>query len=86
MWLFYLIRSLEEQSDFGRFDVRRIMRTIYILFSRSEIPVAKLGQEIMDLVDDSTPMPYWFREEDLSAYTNLYEKSGFITALQIPYR
>jgi len=66
--------------------VRRIMRTIYILFSRSEIPVAKLGQEIMDLVDDSTPMPYWFGEEDLSAYTNLYEKSGFITALQIPYR
>ncbi|RLN30978.1 bifunctional epoxide hydrolase 2-like [Panicum miliaceum] len=55
-------------------------------FYRSEIPIAKLGQEIMDLADDSTPMPYWFREEDLSAYTNLYEKSGFITALQIPYR
>lgn len=74
------------ESDFGRFDARRVMRTIYILFSRSEVPVAKQGQEIMDLADDSTPMPEWFREEDLSAYTNLYEKSGFITALQIPYR
>lgn len=62
------------------------MRTIYILFSRSEVPVAKQGQEIMDLADDSTPMPDWFSEEDLSVYTNLFEKSGFITALQIPYR
>lgn len=62
------------------------MRTIYILFSRSEIPVAKQGQEIMDLADESTPMPQWFTEEDLSAYTNLYEKSGLMTAIQIPYR
>ncbi|TKV99391.1 hypothetical protein SEVIR_8G040300v4 [Setaria viridis] len=82
----YRWRTGRAESDFGRFDVRRIMRTIYILFSRSEVPVAKQGQEIMDLADDSTPMPEWFREEDLSAYTNLYEKSGFITALQIPYR
>ncbi|CAN6355853.1 unnamed protein product [Urochloa humidicola] len=87
---FYIYRWREPgraESDFGRFDVRRIMRTIYILFSRSEVPVAKQGQEIMDLVDDSTtPMPDWLSEDDLSAYTNLYEKSGFITALQIPYR
>jgi hypothetical protein len=62
------------------------LRTIYILFSRSEIPVAKQGQEIMDLADESTPMPQWFTEEDLSAYTNLYEKSGLMTAIQIPYR
>lgn len=62
------------------------MRTIYILFSRSEIPVAKQGQEIMDLADESTPMPQWFTEEDLSAYTDLYEKSGLMTAIQIPYR
>nr|CAB3465790.1 unnamed protein product [Digitaria exilis] len=74
------------EADFGRFDVKRIMRTIYILFSRSEVPVSKQGQEIMDLADDSTPMPDWFSEEDLSVYTNLFEKSGFITALQIPYR
>ncbi|KAG2620510.1 hypothetical protein PVAP13_3NG172242 [Panicum virgatum] len=82
----YRWRPGRAESDFGRFDARRIMRTIYILFSRSEIPIAKPGQEIMDLADDSTRMPYWFREEDLYAYTNLYEKSGFITALQIPYR
>jgi hypothetical protein len=62
------------------------LRTIYILFSRSEIPVAKQGQEIMDLADESTPMPQWFTEEDLSAYTDLYEKSGLMTAIQIPYR
>ncbi|KAF0930971.1 hypothetical protein E2562_038542 [Oryza meyeriana var. granulata] len=74
------------EADFGRFDTRRIMRTIYILFSKSEIPVAKQGQEIMDLADESTPMPQWFTDEDLSAYANLYEKSGFMTAIQIPYR
>ncbi|CAN6333785.1 unnamed protein product [Urochloa humidicola] len=86
---FYIYRWREPgraESDFGRFGVRRIIRTIYILFSRSEIPFAKQEHEIMDLADDSTPMPNWLREEDLSAYTNLYEKSGFITALQIPNR
>jgi hypothetical protein len=40
----------------------------------------------MDLADESTPMPQWFTEEDLSAYTDLYEKSGLMTAIQIPYR
>lgn len=62
------------------------MRTIYILFSKAEIPVAEQGLEIMDLVDESTPLPWWFTEEDLSMYTHLYEKKGFMTALQIPYR
>jgi pimeloyl-ACP methyl ester carboxylesterase len=40
----------------------------------------------MDLVDSSTPLPPWFTEEDLTTYGALYEKSGFQTALQIPYR
>ncbi|KAL6644114.1 hypothetical protein ACP70R_018880 [Stipagrostis hirtigluma subsp. patula] len=86
---FYIYRWREPgraEADFGRFNVRRIMRTIYILFSKDEIPVAKQGQEIMDLADEETPMPHWFTEQDLSAYTTLYEKSGFITALRIPYR
>ncbi|KAK3139723.1 hypothetical protein QOZ80_5AG0388730 [Eleusine coracana subsp. coracana] len=86
---FYIYRWREPgraEADFGRFNARRIMRTIYILFSKSEVPVAKQGQEIVDLAEESTPLPDWFTEEDLSAYTTLYEKSGFITALQIPYR
>ncbi|KAK3136512.1 hypothetical protein QOZ80_5BG0437440 [Eleusine coracana subsp. coracana] len=86
---FYIYRWREPgraEGDFGRFNARRIMRTIYILFSKSEVPVAKQGQEIVDLAEESTPLPDWFTEEDLSAYTALYEKSGFITALQIPYR
>ncbi|PRQ28888.1 putative alpha/Beta hydrolase [Rosa chinensis] len=40
----------------------------------------------MDLVDSSTPLPPWFIEDDLEAYGKLYEKSGFQTALQLPYR
>ncbi|KAK2436810.1 epoxide hydrolase A [Trifolium repens] len=42
--------------------------------------------EIMDLVEPDTPLPSWFTEEDLSIYGALYEKSGFRTALQVPYR
>ena len=38
------------------------------------------------MVDPSTPLPPWFTEEDLTAYGALYEKSGFRTALQVPYR
>ncbi|KAL6226528.1 hypothetical protein ACLB2K_000490 [Fragaria x ananassa] len=57
-----------------------------ILFSRSELPIAAENQEIMDLVDSSTPLPPWFTEEDLEAYGKLYEKSGFRTALRVPYR
>uniref|UniRef100_M8B8I8 Uncharacterized protein n=1 Tax=Aegilops tauschii TaxID=37682 RepID=M8B8I8_AEGTA len=74
------------EADFGRYDVKRVVRTIYILFSRSEIPTAKEDQEIMDLADLSTPLPEWFTEEDLAVYTSLYEKSGFVYPLQMPYR
>ncbi|XP_020229508.1 uncharacterized protein LOC109810456 [Cajanus cajan] len=40
----------------------------------------------MDLVEPDTPLPSWFTEEDLATYGALYEKSGFQTALQVPYR
>ncbi|MBA0843208.1 hypothetical protein Goarm_000419 [Gossypium armourianum] len=48
--------------------------------------VAVDDQEILDLVDSSTPLPTWLSEEDLVEYGSLYEKSGFRTALQVPYR
>lgn len=63
-----------------------MVRNIYILFSGTEPPTARDDQEIMDLVDPSTPLPPWFSEEDLAAYASLYEKSGFRFALQVPYR
>ncbi|KAJ3682234.1 hypothetical protein LUZ60_014807 [Juncus effusus] len=86
---FYIKRWKEAgraEADFGRFDVKRVIRTVYILFSKSEIPIAQEGQEIMDLADLSTPLPEWFTEEDLSVYASLYEKNGFDYPLQIPYR
>ncbi|KAJ0590786.1 putative soluble epoxide hydrolase [Helianthus annuus] len=86
---FYIRRWQEPgraEADFGRFDAKTVVRNIYIMFSRSEIPIAGENQEIMDLVDPSDPLPSWFTEEDLSAYGDLYHKSGFQTALQVPYR
>ncbi|XP_057950239.1 uncharacterized protein LOC131145151 [Malania oleifera] len=86
---FYISRWQEPgraEADFGRLDAKTIVRNIYILFSKSEIPIAAENQEIMDLVDPSTPLPPWFTEEDLATYGALYEKSGFQTALQVPYR
>lgn len=75
------------EKDFGRFPVKTVVKNIYILFSGSELPVANdEEQEIMDMVDPSTPLPPWFSEEDLHQYAALYEKSGFQTALQVPYR
>ncbi|XP_078161661.1 epoxide hydrolase 1-like isoform X6 [Carex rostrata] len=74
------------EADFGRFDVKQVVRTIYILFSKSEFPIAPEGKEIMDLADLSTPLPEWFTEEDASIYASLYEKNGFTYPLQIPYR
>jgi len=74
------------EADFGRFDVKSVIRNIYILFSKTEVPVAGDDQEIMDLFNPSTPLPPWFSEEDLTAYASLYEKSGFRFALQVPYR
>ncbi|KAF3328100.1 Bifunctional epoxide hydrolase 2 [Carex littledalei] len=67
------------ETDFSRFDVKQVVRTIYILFS-------KKGKEIMDLADVSAPLPEWFTEEDLSTYASLYEKNGFKYPLQMPYR
>lgn len=86
---FYVWRWREPgraEADFGRFDVKTVIRNVYILFSSSEIPIAADGQEIMDLVEPSTPLPLWFTEEDLQAYADLYEKSGFKFPLQMPYR
>jgi hypothetical protein len=74
------------EADFGRFDAKTVVRNVYILFSKSEIPIANENQEIMDLVAPDTPLPSWFSEEDLETYGALYEKSGFQTALQVPYR
>ncbi|KAM0932816.1 putative soluble epoxide hydrolase [Dioscorea sansibarensis] len=74
------------EADFGRLDVKTVVRNIYILFSGSEFPSAKEDQEIMDLVDASAPLPPWFSEEDLDVYASLYKKSGFRYALQMPYR
>ncbi|XP_071714477.1 epoxide hydrolase 3-like [Rutidosis leptorrhynchoides] len=74
------------EADFSRFDAKTVVRNIYILFSKSEIPIAHENKEIMDLVEPGTPLPSWFSEEDLSVYGALYEKSGFQTALQVPYR
>ncbi|KAI4296695.1 hypothetical protein L6164_036635 [Bauhinia variegata] len=86
---FYILRWQEPgraEADFGRLDAKTVVRNIYILFSRSEIPIAPENKEIMDLVEPSTPLPPWFTEEDLAAYGALYEKSGFQTALKVPYR
>ncbi|KAB1210007.1 Bifunctional epoxide hydrolase 2 [Morella rubra] len=86
---FYVSRWQEPgraEADFGRFDVKTVIRNIYTLFSSSEVPVAAETQEIMDLFDLSAPLPPWLSEEDLSVYTSLYEKSGFRFALQVPYR
>ncbi|XP_019162147.1 PREDICTED: bifunctional epoxide hydrolase 2-like [Ipomoea nil] len=74
------------EADFARFDVKTVLRKIYILFSKTEIPTAADDQEVLDLVDSSAPLPSWFTEEDLQNYTALYEKSGFRTAAQVPYR
>ncbi|KAK6919036.1 Alpha/beta hydrolase fold-1 [Dillenia turbinata] len=86
---FYIRRWREPgraEGDFGRKDVRTVVRNIYILFSRSELPVAGEDEEIMDLVEPSTPLPPWFTEKDLSVYASSYEKSGFLYVLQVPYR
>ncbi|GER36508.1 alpha/beta-Hydrolases superfamily protein [Striga asiatica] len=74
------------EADFGRFDAKTVVRKVYIMFSKSEVPIAQENQEIMDLVETNTPLPFWFTEEDLATYGALYEKSGFRTALQVPYR
>lgn len=86
---FYVSRWQEPgraEADFARFDAKTVVRNIYILFSNSEIPIAGENQEIMDLVEPSTPLPSWLTEEDLATYGDLYEKSGFRTALKVPYR
>ncbi|KAK7368993.1 hypothetical protein VNO80_11026 [Phaseolus coccineus] len=86
---FYILRWQEPgraEADFGRFDAKTVVKNVYILFSRSEIPIANENQEIMDLVEPDTPLPAWFTEEDLAIYGALYENSGFQTALQMPYR
>lgn len=75
------------EADFGRFDVKTVVRKVYIMFSGSLPPIAADDSiEIMDLVHSSAPLPPWFTEQDLAVYGSLYEKSGFRTALQVPYR
>jgi len=86
---FYVSRWMQPgraEADFGRLDAKTVVRNVYILFSKSDIPTAGKDQEVMDLVEPSAPLPPWFTEEDLAVYGALYEKSGFQTALQVPYR
>ncbi|KAL5994523.1 hypothetical protein ACLOJK_024576 [Asimina triloba] len=85
----YMSRWMEPgraEADFGRFNVMTVVRNIYILFSGSELPIANDDQEIMDLVEPSTPLPAWFGMKDLQVYASLYAMSGFRFPLQVPYR
>ncbi|XP_031250818.1 bifunctional epoxide hydrolase 2-like [Pistacia vera] len=85
---FYIFRWKEPgraEADFGRFDVKTVWRRIYILFSRSEIPIADQNKEIMDMVDPSSPPPPWLTIEDLANYAMLYQKSGFDSPMRVPY-
>eukprot|EP00253_Pinus_taeda_P031009 PITA_31009 len=72
-------------ADLGRFDAKAVVRNIYTLFASSELPVAEDGKEVMDLYDPSRPLPPWFTEDDLLIYSSLYEKSGFVFPMQVPY-
>nr|GEU81764.1 bifunctional epoxide hydrolase 2-like [Tanacetum cinerariifolium] len=86
---FYITRWKEPgraEADFARLDAKTVVKNVYILFSRSEIPIAGEGQEIMDIISPSTPLPSWFTEDDLSVYGALYEKCGFLNSLKVPYR
>ncbi|KAH7840483.1 hypothetical protein Vadar_017554 [Vaccinium darrowii] len=86
---FYISRWREPgraEADFCRFDGKTVVRNIYILFSKNEIPIAGEDEEIMDMVEPSTPLPPWLTDEDMEIYGALYENSGFQTALQVPYR
>ncbi|CAH1440080.1 unnamed protein product [Lactuca virosa] len=86
---FYARRWMEPgraEADFSRFDAKTVVKNLYIMFSKNEILIANEDQEIMDLVKPLTPLPFWFTEEDLATYGVLYKKSGFQTALQVPYR
>ncbi|EEF44461.1 bifunctional epoxide hydrolase 2 [Ricinus communis] len=86
---FYITRWQEPgraEADFSRLDVKTVIKNIYILFSKAKVPIARDDQEIMDLVEPSTPLPPWFSEEDLAVYASLYEKSGFCFPLRVPYR
>lgn len=74
------------ELNFSRFDVKTVVRNIYIMFSGSEFQKVVDDQEIMDLVDPSTPLPPWFSEEDLAVYASLYEKSGFHFPMLVPYQ
>ncbi|KAG8473332.1 hypothetical protein CXB51_035450 [Gossypium anomalum] len=78
---FYMLRWMvpgRAEADFGRFDTKIVIRKF--------TPGCCYDQEILDLVDSSAPLPPWLSEEDLAGYGSLYEKSGFRTALQVPYR
>lgn len=85
---FYISRwkAGRANADFGRFNVKTVWRNIYILFSRSEIPIADKDKEIMDMVDPSSPLPPWLSDEDLELYATSYERSGFDSPMQVPYR
>ncbi|XP_076942200.1 epoxide hydrolase 3-like [Bidens hawaiensis] len=86
---FYINRWREPgraEADFGRLDTKTVLRNIYILFSRSEIPIANENQEIMDIVSPCATLPSWLTDDDLSAFAALYEKSGFVEPLKVPYR
>nr|GEW45237.1 putative epoxide hydrolase [Tanacetum cinerariifolium] len=85
---FYINRWKEPgraEADFARPDAKTVVKNVYVLFSRSEIPIASEGQEIMDIVSPSTPLPSWFTDDDLSVYGALYEKSGFLNSLKVSY-
>ncbi|MBA0814946.1 hypothetical protein Gohar_020740 [Gossypium harknessii] len=82
---YYVIRWAEPgraEADFGRFDVKTVVRNIYILFCRSELQVAGDNEEIMDLVELHCKFPTgkMASYEPFEPLTfNLVDNSSFLT-------
>ncbi|XP_021685046.1 uncharacterized protein LOC110668205 [Hevea brasiliensis] len=75
-----LARLMAKLDHFGRLEIKTVIRNICILFSGAELPIARDDQEIMDLVDPSTPLTPWFSEQDLAVYSSL-----IVCELRIPF-
>nr|GEU82607.1 bifunctional epoxide hydrolase 2-like isoform X1 [Tanacetum cinerariifolium] len=79
MYECYGMWSFEEETDHMEINNSKGNRL------KSEIPIASEWQEIMDIVSPSTHLPSWFTDDDRSVYGALYEKSGFLNSLKVPY-
>ncbi|KAF5463073.1 hypothetical protein F2P56_019019 [Juglans regia] len=76
---FYICQYQEPgraERAFARYDYLTVMKKL-LLVTKTDAMIAPPGMEIIDNLETPSVLPKWITEEELQAYADKFQESGF---------